>query len=234
MNRDAFVFDACVLIDLNIEKVDFLFQTLNLLSSDNDLHISNLNLDEFERGVRKQKELKEHGLQVYEVKPDKFESFRSDLKNPSKNILGGEKDLCVLFVANELSKVAHIEGDIYVVSSDEGVQNNAKRLKNRFHLQALKIISTVGLFNYMYDNRLIEFPTFTEKTLQLFKRKEIQKYMENIWKAHNLRNLPQEEIIKVCKKYEKALRERFQIYKDPLIENAREISREVGIWTTRQ
>lgn len=225
------VFDASSIIDLNINNVDFIIPTLNILKNDN-LYISNINFNELYKNPDLQETIKNHmNIEIYNTTPDEFSDFRKWLRTSPHRIQGGDKDLYVLFVIKKLAEEdTNNNIDIYDITSDDGLYGKIKQMSQKIGLRNIRPFTTVALLNYMYQKQLIDFPTFTEKTLQIFKRKEIAKFVGNFYKQHNFGSISNQEIIERCKEQENAMRERFQLYKDPVIINSREIIRMNKAW----
>lgn len=86
----------------------------------------------------------------------------------------------------------------------------------------MRPMRTVSLLNYLYKKRKIGFELYFEKSLNLFKYKEIENIFLNHLYNENF-NVTREEQIEIIKNYEKSTRKRFQDYKVPLIEEFRKL-----------
>ena len=204
------VIDACVAIDLNIPKVNFLEDSLKHLSDDCVL-ISMVNFDETDSKIRSL--LKSYrNVQIKENDETKFSTFSAELEALKINL--SWKDRHVLFLANE-SKAD------FVVSSDFNVYDKANRLRQKKNLTFMKPMTTVSLLEYMYNQNKIKYSIFFEKCLYLYKYKEIDNMLEHL--SQNNLKVTREEQIEIINECKKSMRERFQFYKDPLIAEFRQL-----------
>ena len=131
------VIDACVAIDLNIPKVNFLEDSLKHLSDDHVL-ISTVNFDEIkdEEAQKLLNSYRDRNVQIIENDETEFDRFSAELETLKINL--NWKDRHVLFLANTS------EAD-FVVSSDFNVYDKADRLRARRKLKFMKPMMTVGL-----------------------------------------------------------------------------------------
>lgn len=205
------VIDACVAIDLNIPKVRFLEEFLNCLGDDHVL-ISTVNFGEI-YDYKTQKLLKESdNVEIINNNETEFDTFSSELEKLRLNL--SPKDRHVLFLANA-SKAD------FLVSSDFNVFDKTVRFKKLKSLNYMEPLTTVLLLDYIYNKGKIGFSVFFEKSLYLYKYKEIDNMLEHLSKQNlNVPKPTQIEIINGCKD---SMRERFQFYKDPLISEFRQL-----------
>ncbi len=205
------VIDACVAIDLNIPQVGFLKEFLNCLGDDRVL-ISTVNFEEI-HDYKTQKLLKNSDTgEIINNDETEFDTFSSELENLRLNL--SPKDRQVLFLANA-SKAD------FVVSSDFNVYDKAMRLRKIKKLGFMEPLTTVLLLAYIYNQDKIGYSVFFEKSLYLYKYKEIDNMLEHLSKE-NL-NVTREEQIEIIDDCKKSMKNRFQFYKDPLIAEFRQL-----------
>jgi len=204
------VIDACVAFDLNHPKVNFLDDSLKFLSEDIVL-ISTVNFEETDLKI--QRILKSYkNVQIIDKDETKFGKFSTDLETLKINLTW--KDRYVLFLANE------VKAD-FVVSSDFNVYDKASRLRKLKNFRFMEPMTTVLLLEYIYNQGKIGYGVFFEKSLYLYKYKEIDNMLEHLGKQNfNVTREEQIEIIEDCKK---TMKHRFQFYKDPIIAEFRHL-----------
>ncbi|QLC51104.1 hypothetical protein HWN40_13190 [Methanolobus zinderi] len=208
------VIDACVAIDLNVHKVSFLDDFLNVLGEDT-IHISSINYQEIFNGDIRRKLQRSPKVSIHENDQSAFEQFSDELEPLKINM--GKKDRHVLFLAKT------IDAD-YVVSSDLNVVDKTEKYQRYRNFEHLRPLTTVSLLAYLYKQGNIEYDVFFEKSLYLFKNKEIDNVLNDLSRQNlNTNRQDQIAIINDCKKNFKY---RFDLYREPL---NKELSR---IWST--
>ncbi len=211
------VIDACVAIDLYIPKVDFLDGFLSC-SNDDKILISSVNYEEILKvaqkkpysfsGVYKIQQLLENSDNVEIIENDKtgFDNFYSELR--SLEIGMGINDAHVLFLANESNAD-------FVVSSDFNVFDKANQFKNKKKLRYMVAFTTVDLLAYLYEQGKIEYGVFIEKTLHLYKYKEIDNMLEHLKEKDFRVSKPDQD--KIIDDFKHSMKIRFNDYENPLL-----------------
>lgn len=198
------VIDACVAIDLNIPKVNFLEEFINC-SKDNQILISSVNHREIhDYGIQKLLETSDN-VEIIENDETEFNIFYSELK--SLNLGMGRNDGQVLFLAKK------VNAD-FIVSSDFNVYDKASRFKKIKKLSYMNPMTTVTLLAYIYKQGKFGYSVFLEKILNLYKYKEIDNMLKHLSDDLNVTRQPQIEIID---EFKLSMKERFHDYKTPLI-----------------
>ena len=142
----------------------------------------------------------------------KFIDFSHELELLKLNL--SNKDRHVLFLANELNAD-------FVVSSDFNVIDKVTKYRKIKKLDFMRPQTTVLLLDYLYQSGKIRYNEFFEKSLNLFKYKEIDNMLHHL-SEENL-NVPKPEQLKIINNYKRSVRERFQIYKDPLVDEFKQL-----------
>lgn len=203
--------DACVPIDLNEGHVNYLQEILELLRDDT-LFISSVNYNEIkDRSIRTLLE-RSTNVEIVSCEDEKFERFSGTLESSRINL--SKNDRYVLFLAVDKSAD-------FVVSSDMNVIEKVSRYRKLASVTHLNPITTVGLLKYVSESNMVRPDILLEKSLNLFKYKEIENilhYMEN----ENL-HVSRERQLQIINDYIGSLKERFQVYKDPLLIYYRDI-----------
>ncbi len=207
------VLDACVLIDLDLDKIQLIKSFNHFLENNNNYNvlISQENFDEIShKDHYKMKKLLENTarFQIIDVDPTAFEKFSNELDRIKIYIV--PKDRCVLFLGK------HLDAD-FIVTSDRTLFEKVDRYRNINRIIHKQIpISTVGLMNIMFKTKSIDSQIFFEKSLALFKFKEIDNFFTH-FSRQNL-NVSGEKQLIIMDQYKHSLKERFQVYKDPLVD----------------
>lgn len=163
--------------------------------------------------IQKQKILKDYNVKIISNNEADIEKFSIKLESLKMNL--DENDTHVLFLA--LTQQAD-----FVVSSDHNVYDKTDRYRKNQFLRFMRPMRTVSLLNYLYKKGKISFKIYIEKSLYLFKYKEIR----NIFLNHLCKEdfkVTRDEQIKIIKEFEKFTRKTFQDYKDPLIKEVRQL-----------
>lgn len=203
------VIDTCVAIDLNEDKVDFLEKFLDCLGDD-EIYISTVNFEELKDDFKITNALK-GSKRVHVVKNDEneFSKFIVEIEDMAINL--SRNDAHVLFLAKELNAN-------YVASSDINVFRQTQHYrKHRKDKQHLKPLDTALLLQYLYKNNKINGIDFSEKTLNLYKHKEIDNVLDHMINKQNL-NCQKEKQIEIMNDYKKMLKERFEMYRKPIVD----------------
>lgn len=206
------VIDACVAIDMAIPRVNFLEDFLDCLDEESIL-ISSVNFDEIHQREIQTKLKSSSNVEIIENDETDFNVF-SDVLEPLKINLS-RADRHVLYLA-DISKAD------YAVSSDWNVIDKIAKYRKVKASNLMKPLTTVTLLSYLYNDGKIQFDTFVEKTLYLYKYKEIDNMLQHL-SAENL-NVPKPTQIKIINDFKRSMRERFQMYKDPLLFEFKQLS----------
>lgn len=210
------VIDACVAIDLNTHLENFLEEVLNCLGDD-EIYISKVNFEEIQDYKTSNLINLSEKVHIKENSIKDFITFQSKIESHCINL--ADKDAHVLFLAES-------ENADYVVSSDLNVFKQTNRYRKFMHHNHLIPFSTVDLLDYLYKNGRITGSIFFEKTLNLFKNKEIENVFTHMIREENLNCTKPQQINKV-KPYQRMLKERFEMYRKPIINEFN------YLWSTR-
>jgi hypothetical protein len=198
------VIDACVAIDLNIPKVNFLKEVL-FCCNDDKILISSINYNEIRNYNIQQLLQKSDNVDIIEDDENDFVDFSNELKTLKLNL--SSKDMHVLYLANKSNAD-------FIVSSDLNVYDKASKFKKIKNLNYINPMTTVTLLAYIYEQGKIGYSVFLEKTLCLYKYKEIDNMLKHLSDDLNVSKPPQMEIIG---DFNQSMKERFQGYEAPLI-----------------
>lgn len=200
------VIDACVAIDLDIPEVGCLEVVLGSLGDDQIL-ISVENFDEI-HSFRTRRLLENSGnVQVVENDADRFSVFSQELKDLRCHL--GKKDKHVVCLAKEQTAD-------YVVSSDLMVFSAAERYRRNHLLKYMFPLTTVTLLQYIFQKQSIDAYTLLDKTLTLFKYKEIDNLVATL--RHQNFNAKGEKLHIILDTFTMNAKERFELYRGPLLE----------------
>ncbi|RJS71035.1 hypothetical protein CW696_04990 [ANME-2 cluster archaeon] len=197
-----FAFDANVVIGLhNIHHLDCVMRKLIELSDTVYMDVNNVNELTRESGIA-QKRLLERSKIFKEISPDKedFEKFRMDLAK-NKILLQGP-DRYVPYIAQR-QKVD------YVVTFDQTVVRKTEMYRKQYGIKYMKPMTTVSLIHYLYMNKRIKFNGYLRVVLDYFKYEEMSNLFDAITNPARGWDL-------------KTARERFQLYRDPILDSLRE------------
>jgi len=197
-----FVFDANVVIGFhNIHYLGIVLKKLRELS--NKVYMDENNVHELikESGYKQKTLLKNSGI-FEEISPDKedFENFRMDLTKNKIFLSGPDKH--VPYIAKR------IKAD-YLITSDQNVLIKTEKIRKLYGIRYMKPMSNVALIHYLYVNGKFKFDEYLKIILEYFKYEE----MKNIFDA--IKNPDRGWELK-------DIRERFQLYKDPLLDALKE------------
>lgn len=210
------VLDACVLIDLDLPNVDLIDTFIHFITNNSNyaVMISDENFDEIsnnQHSKMKRKLTRSKNFSVIPINEKKFDAFTLELRNPL-NITITTKDRCVLFLGIQ-------EKANFISTSDTSLLEKIEkyRIKKNIRLgDEIYPINTMGLLKILYNEKIIDSQIYFEKSLALFKFKEIDNFFNHM-ETQNLdvsgerrRDLMQDCIT--------VLKERFQVYKDPIID----------------
>lgn len=210
------VIDACVAIDLFIPKVNFLEEFLRC-SKEDQILISSVNYDEIIKVAQRkpycfnsykiQQLLKSsENVKVIDNDAEDFSRFYSELK--SLNLGLSQNDGHVLFLANESNAD-------FIVSSDFNVYDKANQFKKIKYLEYMNPMTTVTLLAYIYEQGKINYSVFLEKTLLLYKHKEIDNMLKHLSEEDLSVSKPEQNAI--IDRFKQSMKLRFQDYENPLI-----------------
>lgn len=212
------VIDACVAIDLFIPQVNFLEDFLKY-SNDDQILISSVNYKEIIKVAQKkpysvassykiQNLLQDSdNVEIIDDDENDFNIFYSELKSLN---LGGlsPNDGHVLFCANESNAD-------FIVSSDFNVYDKASKFKRKKSLKYMTPMTTITLLAYIYEQGKIGYSVFLEKTLRLYKHKEIDNMLEHL-SEDDLNVSKPEQKIKIDE-FKQSMKARFFDYENPLL-----------------
>lgn len=201
------VIDTCVAIDLNTHLNDFLEEVLNCLGDD-EIYISKVNFEELDDYKTANVLRRSQKVYIKENNEEEFINFQNEIEPLSINL--ENNDAHVLFLAKN-------ENADYVVSSDLNVFKQTSKYRKCTKYDRLVPFTTVDLLNYLYKTKRISGSAFSEKTLNLFKNKEIDNVFNHMVKEENLRCTKPEQV-EIVKAYKKMLKERFEMYKRPIVD----------------
>lgn len=210
------VLDACVLIDLDLPQVDLIGTLIKFIKNNDNYRfmISNENFDEILNHIHSRMKRDLSSTTEFTVVPiDKtqFDTFTSALRDPL-NINLATKDRCVLFLG------VH-ENANFISTSDTSLIDKIEKYRKKKGIHRsdeIYPINTMGVLKILYDEKAIDSQIYFEKALALFKFKEI----ENFFKHMETQNLDvsgdrRRDLMQDCIK---VLKERFQVYKDPILD----------------
>lgn len=197
-----FAFDANVVIGLhNVHYLELVMRKLSELSDTVYMDRNNVHELTRESGIAQKRLLERSGI-FKEISPDEgdFKKFKIGLAE-NKILLQGP-DQYVPYIAQK-QKVD------YVVTFDQTVLIKTETYRKLYGIRYMKPMTTVTLINYLYMNDKIKFYEYLKVVLDYFKYEE----MNNLFKAITDPNRGWDL---------KAVRERFQSYKDPLLNSLKE------------
>ena len=173
MTNNSYVFDACVPIDLFIEKVDCLEYLLNKLNYDK-IFISSINYDEIKD--IKIKNIIENSTNCFieSVTDDELNDFWNEIMKNRINI--SKKDAAVILLGNK------IKSD-FIVSSDWNVIEQTKKYKKwKGITNIMRQIHTIAFLEIMVSKGIINPISHLERGLLLFENKEIDNITNHLIK----------------------------------------------------
>lgn len=148
----------------------------------------------YELDIKARTKIKKVAKDIIKGKSEDFQKFRDRLADEGITISG--KDKYVPFIA-ELT-----ESD-YMVTFDVILTRKAKNYKD-IHECNYVPISAIGLLKYLYENGALSYPRYMKIGLKYFKYEGLSNIYEGIsekdWDIN-------------------AVREKFQLYKDPIVES---------------
>jgi len=210
------VLDACVLIDLDLPQVDLIGTLIKFMSKNSNykIIISDENFDEIKNSIHSRMKRELASTPEFAVVPiDKnlFNTFTSALRDPL-NINLSTKDRCVLFLGVQ-------EKANFISTSDTSLIDKIEKYRNKKGIcRADEIfpINTMGLLKILYNEKEIDSQIYFEKALALFKFKEIDNFFKNMETQNlNVSGDRRRDLMQGCVK---VLKERFQVYKDPILD----------------
>lgn len=193
-----FVWDANAIIHFdNIGYLENLLQKLEDL--DDKVYMAEKNYYEAITGhIQRKKVLKNYRIfEIFLPDNDDFGIFQKKMLQNTINLSG--KDKYVPYTAK-------IKKADYVVTSDENVLKKTKDIRNYYNIKSYMIpIINVSLITYLYVHKKLKIEEYVKTILKYFKYEE----MDNIYDA--IKNKNREWLFK-------DVRDRFQWYKDPLVD----------------
>lgn len=214
MRKRKIVLDSCVPIDLEIKKIELLDRCLDSLTED-EIYISSVNFDEI-KDSKIQKLLRSYNVKIIPSDQSKFDNFFSEIKSLELGL--SINDSHVLFLA-------YTQEADFVVTSDDNVFDKTNKYKKNKNLTFMRPMTTVLLLDYIYKKGKMNFKIFFEKSLNLFKYKEIENIFMNHLIKENL-NVTREEKNEIIKNYSGFTMKKFQDYQGPLIVELRRLKLE--------
>jgi len=197
-----FAFDANVVIGLHtIDRLECVMRKLDELSD--TVYMDENNVHELlrESGIAQKRLLQQSGI-FKEVSPDKedFERFKMDLSKNKIFLQGPDK--YVPYIAQK-QKVDH------VVTFDLNVVRKINVYRKQYEIKYMKPMTTVSLMRYLYMNNKIKFSEYLRVVLDYFKYVEMNNLFVAIKDPYRGWDI-------------NAVKERFQLYRDPLLESLRD------------
>lgn len=197
-----FVFDANVVIGLhNVHHLEFVMSRLSELSDTVYMDKNNV-LELLRKSGREQKRVLEQSKIFKEIPPDEEDFKRFKMELADRNIFLQGADKYVLYIAQK-QKVD------YVVTFDENVLRKTDKYRKQYGIRYMKPMTTVSLINYLHMNDKIKFDKYLGVVLNYFKYVEIDNLFDAITNPSREWDL-------------KAVRERFQRYRDPILDGLKE------------
>jgi len=197
-----FAFDANVVIGLhNIHHLDCIIRKLSELSDTVYMDKNNVHELTRESGIA-QKRLLERSKIFKEISPDEedFKKFKMDLAKNKIFLQGPDK--YVLYIAQK-QKVDH------VVTFDLNVVRKINVYRKKYEIKYMKPLTTVSLMRYLHMNNKIKFSEYLRVVLDYFKYVEMNNLFVAIKDPYRGWDI-------------NAVKERFQLYRDPLLESLRD------------
>lgn len=187
-----FTLDAEAVIGLN--NIHHLDEILESLQKNSDLvYMSEENF--YEVGAVARTKIKKAAKDIIKGECDDFQAFRDKLADIGISISG--KDKYVPFIG-ELT-----ESD-YIVTFDNVLTRKVNAYKAAYNCSFMIPISTIGLLKYLYERRVLSYSKYMKIGLKYFKYEELSNIHKGI--------LDHEWDLKT-------VQERFQLYKDPIVES---------------
>jgi len=188
-----FTFDAEAVIGLN--NIHHLEEVLESLQKNGDsIYMAEENFYEV-LNTPARKQIQRVAKDIIKGKCEKFQNFREKLAD--KGIIISGNDKYVPFIG-ELT-----ESD-YIVTFDTILTRKVKDYQCAYKCDYMNPISTIGLLKYLYENKILSYSKYMKIGLKYFKYEELSNIHKGI--------LNQQWDINT-------IRERFQLYKDPIVES---------------
>lgn len=210
------VLDASVLIDFDTDRVDLnnIFIKFVNDSKNYEIIISQVNFDEIENRFHSEMKRKLLNINNFIVKPldePKFEKFSRYIQN-DLNVIISKADRVVLFLGIQ-------ENANFISTSDTGLYEKIREYRHKKGINTngqISPITTVGMLNIIFKAGIIDSSLFFDKSLALFKFKEIDNYFSQMV----TRDLKEEgeKRQEIVQNHIKNLKGRFQFYKNPLVD----------------
>lgn len=217
------VLDACSLIDLDLPHVQLIDTLIEFLKEKRnyEVMISEVNFNEITNNPHSQMKRKLTQSGILSIKkPDitKFEAF-SDRLNKELHITIQTPDRHVLFagVQNDATFISTSDTRLYYKIN---TYRDKERIRDK---NKIFPISTPGLLKILYDEKMIESDVYFEKCLQLFKFKEIKNFFDHM--VTSKLKVEGQERVELIDDYIETLKERFQTYKDPVVDEYKNLKR---------
>lgn len=187
-----FTFDADAVIGLN--NIGYLDDILELLQKNGDsIYMSEENF--YEVDIKPRDKIKKVAKDIIKGKGEDFQKFRERLAD--KGIIISGKDKYVPYIAEQT------ESD-YIVTFDTILTRKANDYKNIYNRNYMTPISTIGLLKYLYESEVLSYQKYMKIGLKYFKYEGLSNIYEGV-SEHNW------DI--------EAVRDKFQLYKDPIVES---------------
>lgn len=213
------VFDTCTLIDLDIPEVDLLTQVMDLNEKDVNFIISETNFKEIHSMKIRRLIESTDSFEIKKIDSHKCEIITQDLEELKINLSNDDRQILILAISEKAD---------YIVTSDIPVFDKAARYRKFKNIKYMEPMTTVGLIHLLYRNELIDSSIFFEKSLNLFKFKEIDNILSHLSKEPQ--SSSSYRIDETVKRYKEMMKQRFQIYKNPLVKEYK-VLKEKGLIT---
>lgn len=186
-----FTLDAEVVIGL--DNINHLDEILGLLQKNGDcIYMAEENF--YEVDIKARTKIKKMAKDIIKGKSEDFQKFRDRLANTGITISG--KDKYVPFIGELTESDYIVTFDVILIRKI----NDYRRVHNCNYIP----ISAIGLLKYLHENNVLDYPRYMKIGLKYFKVEGLSNIYEGIsekdWDIN-------------------AVREKFQLYKDPIVES---------------
>jgi rRNA-processing protein FCF1 len=199
------VFDASTLIDLDIPQVNLLNDLVKLQGNKIAFIISQTNFEEI-HSFRIRHSLESAKIEIKENDQKSFDKLSEELEKLRITLSPTDRHILMLAITERAD---------FVVTSDLVVLDKITLYRKVKNIEYMKPITTVGIILMLFQNGKIDSLMLFEKSLNLFKFKEIDNILKHL--SNEQFNVSRDRQLNKIDSYKEILRERFQIYKDPLL-----------------
>jgi len=217
------VLDASVLIDIDTNRVNLVDTFINFVNSKKNYEIimSQINFDEVANLYHSEMKRRLGKIDNFIVKPLdelEFEKFSSHIQN-DLGVFINKADRVVLFQGIK-------ENSNFIATSDTGFFDKINEYRTKKGITTngqISPITTIGMLNIIFKAGIIDSSVFFDKSLALFKYKEIDSYfsqvvIQDLKGDGNKRN-------ETTKNHIENLQWRFNFYKKPLVDEYKNMKR---------